>query len=302
MGRHVKLRMNLRRRSLWSLLALLSLHGLACAAPITVVDDRGAQETFARPPRRIVSLLPSITESVCALGACDRLVGTDRYSDFPAEVRVLPKLGGLDDAQVERIVALGPDVVLAGKSARVIQRLEALGLAVLVVDSETHAQVARSMVLIARLLDTPAAADRVWSAIERDIATAAGRVPPAVRGAKVYFEIDAAPYAAGRGSFIGETLARLGMGNIVPADLGPFPKLNPEFVVRADPDVVMATRRALAAMPDRPGWDRIEALQQGRTCAFDSAQYDVLVRPGPRLGEAALLLADCLARLPARPS
>lgn len=296
--------MNVRRRSPWSIrlllasIAAMSLSGLADAAPITVVDDRGAAATFAHAPRRIVSLLPSITESVCALGACDRLVGTDRYSDYPETVRGLPKLGGLDDAQVERIVALKPDVVLAGKSARVTDRLEALGLVVVLLESETHAQVRRSLTVIARLLDAPSAAEQVWSAIERDMATAAARVPTAVRGGKVYFEIDPTPYAAGAGSFIGETLARLGMDNIAPPGLGPFPKLNPEYVVRADPDVVMAAQRALATMSGRPGWDRIDGLKRGRTCGFDARQYDVLLRPGPRLGEAALLLAECLARLP----
>jgi len=88
-----------------------------------VRDDRGAALLFPAPPARIVSLVPSLTESVCALGACARLVGTDRYSNWPAEVLKLPKLGGLDDAQVERIAALAPDVVLAAPSARIVAPL-----------------------------------------------------------------------------------------------------------------------------------------------------------------------------------
>src|SRR4051812_47432960 len=85
----------------------------AAMAQVELRDDRGATHRFSTPPQRIVSLLPSLTESICALGACSRLVGTDRYSNSPASVMSLPKLGGLDDAQVERIVALRPDVVLA---------------------------------------------------------------------------------------------------------------------------------------------------------------------------------------------
>jgi iron complex transport system substrate-binding protein len=270
----------------------------SAATDIVLRDDRGRTQHFAAPPQRIISLLPSLTESVCALGACARLVGVDRYSNHPAAVAALPKLGGLDDAQVERIVALKPDVVLLGKSARVTDRLEALGLTVVLLESQTHADVRRSLTLIAQLLGTPAEADRVWATIDRDLATAAGRVPPAWRGKRVYFEVAAAPFAAGAGSFIGETLARLGLGNVVPAALGPFPKLNPEYVVRSRPDLVMAVQREWRAMPGRPGWQGMDALQLGRGCGFESTRYETLIRPGPRLGEAALLLADCVAALP----
>jgi iron complex transport system substrate-binding protein len=276
------------------ILAMLAM--TAQAQPIDLHDDRGASLHFTTAPRRIVSLLPSLTETVCALGACERLVGTDRYSNWPASVLLLPKLGGLEDAQVERIVALKPDVVLAAKSARVIDRLESLGLRVVVVESQTHADVKRSTQLIARLVGQPQAQQRLWQDIDADIARAAARVPASLRGKRVYFEVSSAPYAAGASSFIGETLARLGLGNIVPPALGPFPKLNPEFVVRAKPDVVMASGTAVASMGGRPGWQTLAALA-GRSCGFPTPTYETLVRPGPRMGEAALLMADCLAGL-----
>ena len=267
---------------------------LAALAQATLKDDRGATLVLAAPPQRIVSLLPSLTESVCALGACARLVGTDRFSNSPASVIDLPKLGGIDDAQIERIVALRPDVVLLSTSARVIDRLESLGLKVLVLEARDHADVKRSLTLLAQMLGTPAEAERVWSAIERDTRTAAERVPAALRGQRVYFEVDATPYAAGTGSFIGETLARLGLANAVPAELGPFPKLNPEYVVRLQPDIVMANERNLADMPKRPGWSTLRALQRGHSCGFGLVRFELLIRPGPRLGEAALALAACL--------
>ena len=266
---------------------------LAALAQATLKDDRGATLVLAAPPQRIVSLLPSLTESVCALGACARLVGTDRFSNSPASVIDLPKLGGIDDAQIERIVALRPDVVLLSTSARVIDRLESLGLKVLVLEARDHADVKRSLTLLAQMLGTPAEAERVWSAIERDTRMAAERVPAELRGQRVYFEVDATPYAAGT-SFIGETLARLGLANAVPAELGPFPKLNPEYVVRLQPDIVMANERNLADMPKRPGWSTLRALQRGHSCGFGLDRYELLIRPGPRLGEAALALADCL--------
>jgi iron complex transport system substrate-binding protein len=269
----------------------------AAPAQVTLKDDRGATLVLPAPPQRIVSLLPSLTESVCALGACARLVGTDRFSNSPASVIGLPKLGGIDDAQIERIVALRPDVVLLSSSARVIDRLESLGLRVLVLEARDHADLKRSLALLAQMLGMPAEADRVWSAIERDTRTAAERVPAALRGQRVYFEVDATPYAAGAGSFIGETLARLGLANAVPAELGPFPKLNPEFVVRLQPDIVMANDRNLAEMPRRPGWSTLRALQRGSSCGFGLDRYELLIRPGPRMGEAALALADCLVAI-----
>jgi iron complex transport system substrate-binding protein len=266
-------------------------------AQISVRDDSGATLTLPAAPQRIVSLLPSITESVCALGACARIVGTDRYSNWPASVIGLPKLGGIDDAQIEAIVALRPDIVLLSTSARVTDRLQALGLKVLVLESRDHADVRRTLTLLARMLGAQQQATAVWAAIERDTKAAAARVPATLKGKRVYFEVDSTPYAAGAGSFIGETLSELGLVNAIPADLGPFPKLNPEYVVRLQPDIVMAAERSVAEMPKRPGWSTLRALQTGQTCGFSPADDELLIRPGPRMGEAALLLADCLAAM-----
>ena len=151
---------------------------------------------------------------------------------------------------------------------------------------------------VAAALGKPGQGELLWAQIERRISAAATRVPPALHGQRVYFEVSSAPYAAGASSFVGETLTRLGLGNVVPAALGPFPKLNPEFVVRAQPDLVMASERNLAEMAKRPGWGAIRALQRQRSCGFAEARYEVLIRPGPRLAEAAELIADCLAKLP----
>lgn len=279
------------------LLLLLALCTGAATAAEPPRDDRGVAWQGG-PPQRIVSLLPSLTETVCALGACARLVGVDRYSDWPAQVNALPRLGGLDDASVERIVALRPELVLAARSARVAERLEALGLKVMVFDSDSHAQVRNSTEALARVLGQPQRAAQLWAAIHRDEAAASARIPPRLRGRSVYFEVDSTPYAAGPGSFIGETLQRLGLRNVVPAEYGAFPRLNPEFLVRKSPDLVMAEDRALATMAERPGWHTLRALKDGQACGFERERYLLLIRPGPRMGEAALAIADCLAGLP----
>ena len=276
-------------------LALTTAWGPARAA--SVVDDRGRSVEVPAPPQRVVTLLPSLTETVCALQACNRLVGTDRYSNWPAGVRSLPKLGGLEDTQIERIVALKPELVLAPGSSRVVDRLESLGLRVVVLEPKSLQDTERVIHQVALALGDAGAGPALWQRMQQRMAAAAARVPLAVRGQKVYFEVASAPYAAGEVSFVGATLTRLGMGNIVPAALGPFPKLNPEFIVRAQPDIIIGTARAVAEMPLRPGWDGLRALREQRHCGFGGEPWDALVRPGPRLAEAAELLADCLVGL-----
>jgi iron complex transport system substrate-binding protein len=292
------LRVRAGDRTRW-LAALLLATALApgAAAQGTFVDDRGARVVLPAVPRRIVSLLPSLTESVCALGACSLLVGTDRFSNWPRGVDALPKLGGLDDTQIESLVALKPDVVLAATSARVIDRLESLGLKVIVLESRNRADLRRALTLLGGMLGRPAAAEALWSDIERETRAAAGQVPAPLRGKRVYFEIDPTPYAAGAGSFVGETLAQLGMTNAIPAALGPFPKLNPEYVVRIQPDIIIATRQTLSDMRKRPGWSSLRALQDEQTCGLSGERFELLVRPGPRMGEAAEVLATCLAAM-----
>lgn len=267
--------------------------GHALAAGTTLTDDRGVSVTLASPPQRIVSLLPSLTETVCALGACERLVGVDTYSNWPQSVRALPHVGGLDDAQVESILALRPDLVLAAASTRAITRLESLGLKVLAMEPRTLEDFRRVVGQLDQVLGDgrgPALLQRV----ESELAAAARALPPAQRGVRVYFEVSSAPYAASESSFIGQLLARVGAANVVAGALGPFPKLNPEFIVRADPQVVMVTDRASGDLSRRPGWSGLRALREGRVCGFTPEQSDVLVRPGPRLAEGARLMVDCI--------
>ncbi len=288
-------------KRLWLALALVFFAcATAFAQPVVIRDDRGAEHRFAAPPQRIVTMLPSLTETVWVLGAGERLVGVDRFSTWPPEIARLPRLGGLEDAQIEAIAALKPDAILASTASRAMDRLEALGFAVVRLKSDSHADVRRTLDSVARLLGRPDEGARVWARLEREIEAAAARVPAALRGRRVYFEIYGGPYAAGTGSFIGETLARLGLANIAPAALGPFPKLNPEFVVRARPEIVMGVRSQQAALARRPGWSALPALREGRLCAFENADYEMLIHPGPRLGEAATRVADCLVRLDAQ--
>ena len=276
---------------------LFGLPGPVHALQLT--DERGITSTFAQPPQRIVSLLPSLTESVCAMGQCQRLVGVDRYSNFPAAVQRLPSVGGGLDPNIEGIVALRPDVVLLATSSRAASRLESLGIKVVALEPKSHDDVRRVLQTLGMLLglaDAPegqSAAMQLWREIDAGVLAAAQSLSPGARNARVYFEIGRGPYAAGESSFIGQTLSRLGVKNIVPAVLGPFPLLNPEFVVRADPDLIMITGRSPSSL-SYPGWAGIRAIRQQRICSFNEKEGDVLVRPGPRMAEAARLMARCL--------
>jgi iron complex transport system substrate-binding protein len=274
-------------------IAAMVLMGLSPAQALQVTDDRGITVSFDKTPQRIVSLLPSLTETVCELGQCERLVGVDRYSDYPASVQALPKVGGGIDPNIEAIVALRPDIVLMAASTRVGERLQALGIKVVALEPQTHADVQRVMLKLGQLLDVPDA-QRIWRAIDAGVSAAAQSLPAQVGNTRVYFEVNQGPYAAGESSFIGETLTRLGVKNIVPAKLGPFPKLNPEFIVRANPDLIMIGQRSAHGMAQRPGWHSVRALREKRVCEFSSDQSNALVRPGPRMAEGARLMAQCL--------
>lgn len=274
------------------LVALLTCSATVASA-LQVTDDRGVSLTLAAPPQRIVSLLPSLSETVCELGACERLVGVDRYSTFPLSLQKLPQVGGGLDPNVEMLVALRPDVVLMAKSSPAVPRLEALGLKVLALEPKTHADVQRVVLKIGQLLEAKDA-QRIWRAIDAGVSAAAQSLPASVRGTRVYFEVNAGPYAASEASFIGETLTRLGVKNIVPASLGPFPKLNPEYIVRANPDVILIGQSSAASLSTRPGWQSIRAMREQRLCVFATDEANVLVRPGPRMAEAARIMARCL--------
>jgi iron complex transport system substrate-binding protein len=236
-----------------------------------------------------------LTETVCELGACQRLVGVDRYSNFPASVRSLPQVGGGIDPNVEAIVALKPDLVLMAVSSRAVERLESLGVKVVALEPKSAVDVQRVLGVVGQLLEARDA-QRVWRVIDAGVQAAAQSLPPKTKSMRVYFEVNQGPYAAGQSSFIGETLARLGVQNIIAADLGPFPKINPEYVVRANPDLIMIGARNADNLAQRPGWAALRAIRGKRICVFSPEESDVLVRPGPRMAEAARIMAQCIAK------
>ena len=272
----------------------------------SVVDDRGQALAPSARGVRLVSLSPTLTESVCVLGACDRLVGVDRFSNWPESVTKLPHLGSLGSFNVEAVAALRPDLVLMAGDGPLVKQLERLGVPVLVLSPQRHADVADTLARLARVLGLPPArAQQVWENILRELHDLAESLPARDRGLRTWVEIDPAPWLAGPDSFLGETLALLGLANVVPAGSAPFVQMSREWALQADPQLFVISdpqRQGLAALRARPGWSRLPALREGRVCLFDGPDLDALVRPGPRLAEGARLLRDCVLRVQGTPA
>jgi iron complex transport system substrate-binding protein len=275
------------------LLFFLGFSLAAFAAPVSVVDDRGVAVVFDKPPQRVISLLPSLTESICALGKCEALVGVDRFSNWPKSIQGLPKLGGMGDINIERIVQLKPDVVLLERATPVIARLNGLGIKTFALDIKSMSDEELALQKLDAVFGT-SESTRVWNQIQKEIVRASKQIPSSEKSIRVYFEVNPAPFAAGRSSFIGDILTQLGVINIIPDSLGQFPKINPEFVVQSKPDVILLTESTVADIQKRPGWSSIPAVMRNRICTFSTDQNDVLVRPGPRMGEAALIISQCI--------
>jgi iron complex transport system substrate-binding protein len=287
-------------RAAWLAAVLAVLAGQAFAATPIVLTDAGHRELrFAEPPKRIVSLLPSLTESVCELGECTRLVATDSFSNWPEYVQNLPKAGGLEDVEVEQVVQAKPDVVLLAHAPRVLDRLRSLGIVTFEFDSKAYADIENNITTLGVLLGVPARARSLNARIEQSVADIAAQTRQLLAGRSplVYYEVDSGPYGAGPESFIGEELKRLGARNILTPDLGPFPKLNPEYVVRANPDVILISPNEAPNLAHRPGWGEIRAVREQRICSFSPEVRDTVVRPGPRIATGFQALADCLVRV-----
>jgi iron complex transport system substrate-binding protein len=177
--------------------------------------------------------------------------------------------------------------------------LQELGVQTVALDTETFGHIARSVTLVGQVLGLPERAAALNEEIDRGVRAVSetSRTHRHGSGPSVYVEVDRAPYAAGADSFIGEMLARLGARNIVTPELGPFPRLNPEYVVRHDPDVIIVTEEELPDFAERPGWGQIRAVKERRVCSFPPAVRYTIERPGPRVADGMQALEACLERL-----
>lgn len=287
------------RRSVVLVFLLLALStALATSYPLTVKDALGRSVTLTHAPQRIVSMIPSSTETVCAEDACDRLVGVDQFSNDPASVRELPHLGSGLDPNIEALVALKPDLVLADASSKeLVAKLTALGIPVYAGTPQSYQQLFPTFRVIGRLIDeqTPAAVlvGRVQGAVDAVARLTAGLPKPTV-----YLELDKTPYSVGPTSYIGQLIAKAGGKDIVPARLGHYPQLDPAFIIQQNPDVILLADAPFGVSPAsvaaRPGWGALKAVRTGKVIALSQRQIDELNRPGPRVVDAVEFLARIL--------
>lgn len=285
----------LRRLAALTLALLLLAPGaLARNYPVTVVDDLGRDVTLTAVPERVVSMLPSHTESVCAVGACAALVGVDTYSNYPASVTGLPTLGDAFGPDLEAIVALEPDFVLVDEYSGLQAPLEALGIAVYAGSPQTIAETYDFLTTLGTLLDRETEAAVLVGRLQGELAGVAS-VLAGVNGPTVFVELDPTPYSVGPGSYLDELVAAAGGVNVVTAAMGPFPQVDPEYVVLQDPAFILLTDAPFgvtaADVAARPGWGGLTAVVSGRVVEIDQETADVLSRSGPRLGEAVRRLA-----------
>lgn len=265
--------------------------------PYTLTDDAGRQVTLERRPERIVSLAPSNTEILFAIGAGDRVVGVDSFSDYPAEVQELPKVGGLTDTNYEQIVALEPDLALTiGGTEEQVAKLEELGIPVVVIQPATLDDVLDRILRIGELVDAQAGARRVVEDMRSRIEAVRQRVAdiPEDQRVRVFYEVWNDPLmTVGPGGFIHDVIVAAGGINVAEGTGQPWPQISLEEVVRQDPQVIVVPASLKTSYEElkakrRRGWEGITAVEQGRVYAIDDA---VISRPGPRLVEGLEQLA-----------
>ncbi len=282
------------------LVALLLVLGLALATqyPLTVTDDLGRKVTLAAEPQRIVVMLPSATETLCAIGACEKIVATDKFSDWPPEVKKLPKAGGLYDPNVELIVSLKPDLVIASKYGKLVERLAKVGIPAYAVKTETYEDIFKTARKLGLLVNREAEAEALVARIQKEVYALESKAAKAKTRPSVYYEIDPTPYTVGPDSFIGVLIQKARGKNIVPRELGLFPKISPEFVVAKNPEVIILGDApygvTLEKIRARPGWDRIRAVKEGRVCELKKEETNVVHRPGPRVAQGLRVLIRCI--------
>ena len=282
------------------LVALLLALGLALATqyPLTVTDDLGRKVTLAAEPQRIVVMLPSATETLCAIGACEKIVATDKFSDWPPEVKKLPKAGGLYDPNVELIVSLKPDLVIASKYGKLVERLAKVGIPAYAVKTETYEDIFKTARKLGLLVNREAEAEALVARIQKEVYALESKAAKAKTRPSVYYEIDPTPYTVGPDSFIGVLIQKARGKNIVPRELGLFPKISPEFVVAKNPEVIILGDApygvTLEKIKARPGWDRIRAVKEGRVCELKKEETNVVHRPGPRVAQGLRVLIRCI--------
>lgn len=273
------------RRALLSSFAL----SLACARRVPAARGRAS---------RVVSLSPSVTEVLFALGAGPSVVGVSRYDDWPPEALRLPRVGGSLDPSFEALVALRPDAVVSAQrpaQAELPARLEALGIRVLLLRIESLQELDAAIDRFAALVGREAQAPALRASITREVASARalaqGRTPP-----RTLVLVGASPLiAAGPGSFLDELLVLAGGRNVLTSPTR-WPALSHESLLALAPEVILDLS-SMDGAADRSPWRTDSAVPAVRAGRVHRLEDPVLLRPGPRIGRALGRLVRALYSL-----
>ncbi len=271
------------------LVGLLVVWAASGEAAVRVMQDQlGRPVRVPEQPQRVVTLAASLTEIVFALGQGHRLVGVEQFSDFPAAARELPKVGSYINPDVERVVALRPDLVLAikdGNPYHSVARLEGLGLPVYAVDPRCLQGVITTVVEIGRLLGVAEVAEPVaaqltarWQRVQR----LAAQLPQRPR---VFLQIGTTPIVAvGSHTFLDELITTAGGINLTAGKI-PYPRFSQEQVVALRPDIIVITSMTRGEVFDRvkEGWRRWPTLPAARDNRIYLIDSDIVDRPAPRI-------------------
>ncbi|MGF6815356.1 iron complex transport system substrate-binding protein [Paraburkholderia atlantica] len=290
-----------RRLIHWFSAAALALTALSARAAVTVTDDSGATVTLAAPAQRVISLAPHVTELLYAAGGGPKMVGAVSYSDYPPEAKQLPRVGDNKALDLERIVALKPDLIVVwrhGNAQRQLERLRELHVPLFFSEPRRLDDIAVSLTKLGRLLGTSTSADAAAAAYRDDIARLRARYAnrPVV---SVFYQVWDRPLMTLNGEhMISDVIALCGGRNVF-ADLQPLvPTVSTEAVLAANPQAIV-TAAPGATQPDTTlpqldawrAWPRLAAVANNNLFAIDG---DLINRPAPRIAQGARQLCEDL--------
>jgi len=286
-------------RRLIGLLAALMLLSVICAGctmpvnnskrTLTVTDDYGRSVKVVQGAMRIISLAPSDTEIIYALGLGDRVVAVDNNSNYPAETASKPKVSGYKWLDMETILGLKPEIVFAADINKdIITQLEERGLAVVVLAPKNVSQVFDNIRLVGRTMGVESKGKEVAASLEARVKAITGKsLAPGVAKPRVYLELDAfmGYYTYGPGTFGDELISLAGGANIAHDQGTQYPPLANEFIVASDPQIIIYqtgpwTTTTPQGIVARTGWGNITAVRESRLFGVDG---DLVSRAGPRV-------------------
>jgi len=279
-------------------LTLIVNVSLAGNFPVTVKDDVGRRVTVSKEPRRLISTAPDVTEILFALGLGDRVVGVTTWCNYPEEAKTKEKIGDFANPNLEKVISLKPDIVIAtgGVQRQFIEKLEQLGIPVYVSYPHNLDEVINSIYRIGRITGAEENAKKLAFDLKLRVAKVTSKVSKARVKPKVFFELWNEPLmSAGPGSFIDDIIRKAGGINIAGSSKSAYPIFSLEQLVKEDPDVIIGAESSMGANPldvsKRPGWDTLKAVKNKKVFTIND---DIVFRAGPRLVLALEIIARYL--------